>query len=103
MLEFNGLLAIALKRTHIEKGYQYKNKKLQDINNKWLTSPYCKNEPAMAFQLGLPILILRDKSVISDGILEKGVIDNFMPVFNIQDGCNYFKKRIFRIAERMGG
>ena len=49
------------------------------------------------------ILILRDKSVISDGILEKGVIDNFMSVFDIQDGCNYLKKRIFRITERMGG
>lgn len=56
----------------------------------------------MDFQLGLPILILRDKSVISDGILEKGVIDNFMPVFDIKDCCNYFKKRIFRIADRMG-
>lgn len=95
MLEFNGLLAIALKRTHIEKGYQYKNKKRQDINNKWLTSPYCQIEPAMAFQLGLPILILRDKSVISDGILRKDIIGNFMSVFDIQDGCNYLKKKDF--------
>ena len=55
MMESNGLLAIALKKTHIETGCQYKDKrKKYCVENKWLTSPYCQIEPAMAFQLGLP-------------------------------------------------
>ncbi|WP_455629538.1 hypothetical protein [Megamonas funiformis] len=33
----------------------------------------------MGFQLGLPILILREKDVIDDGLLEKGVLGIYMP------------------------
>lgn len=35
-----------------------------------------------AFQLGLPILILRESGVIADGILEKGVLGTYMPEFD---------------------
>ena len=91
MMESNGLLAIALKKTHIETGCQYKDRrKKYCVKDKWLTSPYCQIEPAMAFQLGLPVLILRDKSVIADGILEKGALGSFMSVFDMKDGCDYF-------------
>ena len=37
-----------------------------------MTSPFCHIEPAMAFQLGLPVLVFREKGVLDDGILEKG-------------------------------
>ena len=90
MMESNGLLAIALKKTHIETGCQYKEGCWDCVEDKWLTSPYCQIEPAMAFQLGLPVLILRDKSVIADGILEKGALGSFMSVFDMKDGCDYF-------------
>ena len=65
-----------------------------DLSNKWLTSPYCQIEPAMAFQLGLPVLILREKGVIAEGILEKGVLGVYMPEFDLN--CNlddYFKSK----------
>lgn len=90
MMESNGLLAIALKKTYIETGCEYKGGSWDCVEDKWLTSPYCQIEPAMAFQLGLPVLILRDKSVIPDGILEKGAVGSFMSVFDIKDGCKYF-------------
>lgn len=45
-----------------------------DISNKWLTSPYCHIEAAMVFQIELPVLVFREKGVIDDGILEKGVL-----------------------------
>ena len=33
----------------------------------------------MAFQLGLPVLVLREKGVHPDGVLEKGVLDIYLP------------------------
>ena len=38
----------------------------------------------MAYQLGLPILILREKGVIEEGILEKGVVGLYMPEFDVE-------------------
>lgn len=98
MLESDGLLALALKRTHIEKGAVYRKCDKKVIDDCWLTSPYCQIEPAMAFQLGLPVLILRDKDVLDEGLLEKGVIGDYMPVINMdmkEESCNYFKSEEF--------
>ena len=38
----------------------------------------------MAYQLGLPILIFRQKGVIDDGILERGVVGLYMPEFDLE-------------------
>lgn len=43
------------------------------VGDVWFTSPCCQIQPAMAFQLGLPILILWEKSVVPEGVLESGV------------------------------
>ena len=48
----------------------------------------------MAFQLGLPVLILREKGVIAEGILEKGVLGVYMPEFDLSGNLDeYFKSR----------
>ena len=95
MLESNGLLTVAFKRTLIRDG-EYKahsdrGESTVKIKEKWLTSPYCHIEPAMAFQMGLPILVLREKDVIDDGILEKGVLGTYMPEFDLSSSSNYFQ------------
>lgn len=74
MNECFGLLSIAFRRAYIEKGTGKLNTDLEDqeeypVSKKWLTSPYCQIEPSMAFQIGVPILIFREKEVIDDGIL----------------------------------
>jgi hypothetical protein len=43
----------------------------------------------MAFQIGLPIMILRESGVIADGILEKGVTGTYLPEFSLYNGINY--------------
>ena len=92
MLESNGLITVAFKRTLISNGkYKPGNHEEKDISNQWLTSPYCHIEPAMAFQIGLPILILREKGVIADGILEKGVTGIYLPEFDLSSKSNYLK------------
>ncbi len=37
----------------------------------------------MAYQLGLPVLILRENGVLADGILERGVVGLYMPEFDL--------------------
>lgn len=87
MLECNGIITIAFKRLHVMTGTIKANADNGDIaksvNDFWLTSPYCHIEPAMAFQIGLPILIFREKDVVADGILEKGVTGTYLPEFNL--------------------
>lgn len=85
MLESNGLITIAFRRTFIEKGCgKPQTGDSYSIDGSWLTSPYSHIEPAMAFQIGLPVLILRESGVIADGILEQGVLGTYMPEFNLE-------------------
>lgn len=96
MRESNGLVTIAFRRAYIEKGIGKPDTDIDgnseyDISNKWLTSMYCHIEPAMAFQIGLPIIIFREKGVVADGILEKGVTGLYMPEFNLDGSIeDYF-------------
>lgn len=97
MLESNGLLTIAFRRAYIKEGTGKPKSDINDmveyrISDKWLTSSYCQIEPAMAFQVGLPILVFREKGVIADGILEKGVVGTYMPEFDLDKPLEeYFK------------
>jgi hypothetical protein len=39
----------------------------------------------MAFQLGLPILVLKEKGVLAEGILEQGVTGQYLPDFDCSE------------------
>lgn len=56
----------------------------------------------MAFQLGLPVLILREKSVIAEGFLEKGVMGVYIPEFDSSGNLDdYFKyKKWIQIIQK---
>jgi hypothetical protein len=88
MLESNGLITVALRRLWVgegtvRKGADVSGVKETPFQETWLTSPYCHIEPAMAYQLGLPILILREQGVVADGLLERGVVGMYMPEFSL--------------------
>ncbi len=90
LIESNGLLAVAFRRVHITSamvrdGADFEQQEATSLGNVWLTSPWCHIETAMAFQMGLPILILRERGVIADGILERGVTGAYLPEFNLDD------------------
>jgi hypothetical protein len=95
LLECNGLITIAFRRTYIENGagkYRTDLDGLKEIpiHDKWVTSPWAQIEPSMAYQLGLPILILRESKVLDEGILEKGIIGIYMPEFDLDSKSDYF-------------
>jgi hypothetical protein len=54
------------------------------IARQWLTSPWLHIEPAMAYQIGLPVLLFRQEGVIADGILERGTLGLYMPEFDLE-------------------
>ncbi|HEX8396782.1 MAG TPA: hypothetical protein VF644_05115 [Pyrinomonadaceae bacterium] len=96
MLESNGLITIAFRRTFVEKGAARYETDIagataSPINHKWFTSPWSQIEPAMAYQLGLPILLLREQGVIDEGLLERGVVGLYMPEFDLSHSLDdYF-------------
>jgi len=88
MLESHGLITIAFRRTFVASAIVCKDADLpktttHNIADFWLTSPYCQIEPAMAYQIGLPTLILRERGVTADGLLSKGVVGVYMPEFSL--------------------
>lgn len=93
MLEANGLITIAFRRAQISSGKgKPSTEEEYSLDGQWLTSPYSHIEPAMAFQIGLPVLILRENGVVEDGILERGVLGAYMPEFNLDSSVtNYLK------------
>lgn len=99
MLASNGLITIAFRRAIIKDGASRPDSDMagvepSPITDKWMTSPFCHIETAMAFQLGLPILILREKDVIEDGVLERGITGLYLPEFELTDADekDYLKK-----------
>lgn len=72
--------------------------KEKSIDGQWLTTPWAQIEPAMAYQLGLPVLILREKGVLADGILERGVVGLYMPEFDLDSSADEY----FAAAEWKG-
>ncbi|MBU8715247.1 hypothetical protein KM924_22335 [Brevibacillus parabrevis] len=88
MLESDGFITVAFRRTFISNGSARMGADLGDIvsseiSGMWFTSPFCQIETAMAFQLGLPTLTLREKGVIAEGILLKGVTGMHLPEFEL--------------------
>ena len=69
MLESNGLLSVAFRRSIIKDGI-YKpasdiNEPSHNLTNTWLTSPYCQIEPAMA-----PLLCGTKKAIMIPAIMQ---------------------------------
>lgn len=88
MLESNGMITVAFRRALIVEGFGKPDSAgAYSISGKWLTSPWSHIEPAMAFQIGLPVLILRERGVLEEGVLEKGVLGTYMPEFDL--GSSY--------------
>lgn len=109
MSESYGLITVAFRRTYLEKAtgnYRTDIDKLSayDLSDTWMTSPWAHIEPAMAYQVGLPIMLLRESGVLADGILKHGVVGLYMPEFDLEaDAEAYLQslewRQVFRAWE----
>jgi len=96
IFECNGLMLIAFRRSFVIKGINMSHSDLpnatgRSMDNVWFTSPWSQIEAAMAYQFGLPILQFREKDVIAEGILEKGIAGLYMPEFDPSNSIEYFQ------------
>lgn len=88
MLESNGVIVLAFQRYYVKNGTvnhgsTITNRSPRKIDNMWMTSPWCHIETAMGYQLGLPLLIFREKGVMADGVLQNGIIGTYLPEFDL--------------------
>jgi hypothetical protein len=103
------LVSVAFRRTHAASatkhlGADVINRTEEPSSNVWFTSPFCQIEPAMAFQLGLPILILREKGVLAEGVLEKGVTGLYLPEFSLGASTSFITgDECRRLLDQWGG
>jgi hypothetical protein len=95
MMECHGVLVLALRRYRIDQGaavYKSKGGEVveRSIAGDWLTSPWCHIEAGMGFQLGLPVLVFRERGVLADGVLEQDVMASYMPEIELDQGADSF-------------
>lgn len=84
-----GLIALAFRRSLVDKRVDRPQSDLGEAevtqSETWLSSPYCQIEPAMAYQLGIPILVWREDGVVPEGLLDRGAVGLSMPAFNLDN------------------
>jgi hypothetical protein len=120
MLDSNGLVTVALSRIQVKTGSAKLRASDGELENQalagcWLTTPWAHIEAAMAYQLGLPILVFREQGVLADGVLEPGVVGLYMPEIDLKRDLEaYFASpewtqpmgqwegRVRRVIERKG-
>lgn len=102
-----GLIIIAFGQLYIEKGYykpcadghiNHYHSIEQNIDNSWITSPFCHIEGALAFGHNIPILIIEQNGVRLDGLLKSGDHATIAPPFSLElqnSGDLYFKDELF--------
>ena len=78
-------IIIGLERHHSLIGYEKEfSKDSKEIIHKFSSSPWIQIEAGMAYQAGLPLLILKEKKIFGEGILDPQVSDSFVFEFELQ-------------------
>ena len=84
MQSCSGIIILGLPQILIENGIQKKNTKVEQIIiDKESPSVWNQIEGAMAFMLGLPILIIAQEG-INDGLFETGTLPFFKHEYNLR-------------------
>lgn len=78
-------IVIGLERHHSLIGYDKEfSKSSKEIIHKYSSSPWIQIEAGMAYQAGLPILILKEDKVYGEGILDPQISNSFVFEFNLK-------------------
>jgi hypothetical protein len=101
MLDTYGMIAVAFRRMFVADGRLTVRRGTNDperetLAEQWFTSPWVHIETAMAYQQGLPVLILSEFNVFVEGMLEAGAVGMYMPTFKLDEDSNaYFHSNEF--------
>ncbi len=90
MFSSYGCMAIAFRRSFVTKAVSKPGTAQEEqFDDFWLTSPYLQIEPSMAYQQGLPLMLLVEEGVSTNavfgGILEQGAAPFNIIRFSLKD------------------
>ncbi len=90
MSECKAAIIIGLERHHSYIGYEKEHSKdSSELIHKYTTSPWVQIEAGMAYQAGLPLLIIKEKKVYNEGILDSQISDSY--IFELEIEKQYKK------------
>lgn len=97
-----GVVTVAFARTEIRSGRVLREWRPGDpaervggrsVSGLSFTSPWSHIEAAMAYALGLPMIILRESGVYGDGVLQEGVAGIYLPEFQLdRSAADYLRE-----------
>jgi hypothetical protein len=73
---------------------RYGSDKATEKTEFWCSTPWSHLEAGMAYQLGLQLLILKDKGVLPEGILDQAVGEYLVFEFDLADECDGFSTEL---------
>ena len=101
LLDSHGMIVVAFRRVNIIRGnaivrHGTAQPRRLNLSGQWFTSPWVHIEAAMAYQEGLPVLILSEAGVFVEGMLDASAVGIYMPVFSLaEDLTSYFHSNEF--------
>jgi hypothetical protein len=98
-----GTLLFTDYRHHSFIGYEketaaHKDDKIELIH-KYTSTPWIQIEAGMAYQAGLPLLILKEKKVYAEGILDPNNSDSYIFEFEIEKNYKKLSAEMEKIIE----
>jgi hypothetical protein len=74
MQEVYGVVVLAMERFHSKGGIYKECSPLErKVGDQYFATPWTQIEAAMAYQLRLPILILKDEKLVAEGMFDPGI------------------------------
>jgi hypothetical protein len=70
--ECDGIVVIAFTRTRYDKGIEIRRDDNKELSNISLPTPWNHIEAAIAYAFGLPVLVIAENSLKSEGLIESG-------------------------------
>jgi hypothetical protein len=84
---------IGLERHHSFIGYEKElTKDSKELIHKYTTTPWVQIEAGMAYQAGLPLIILKEKKVFAEGILDPNLSEYYVFEFDLKKSCKKLPK-----------
>jgi hypothetical protein len=72
MRECQGVIVVAFERTYVESGFEKRKSPLEKpLESVRYTTPWNQIEASMAFALGLPIIVMMERGLREEGLLEE--------------------------------
>jgi hypothetical protein len=100
MANCKAAIIIGLERHHSYIGYdrEYSTESKEQIH-KYSSSPWIQIEAGMAYQAELPLMILKEKKVFAEGILDSNISEYYVFEFEIEKQCKKLSDELKAIIQ----